>query len=128
MRAERRSCPRHPVDFQLGVTVCNTANGEQEQSFRAHALNLSRNSIEFRCGDGLVSALLRQRELPYTCGLEFSLPWDEHVFMLDGQLVTHRRLSQFRYEVVLMLKHQDEQQENLLDTLLNRKEKGPHSP
>lgn len=121
MRAERRSCPRYHVDFELNVTVRDTNDGEEEQIFRAHALNLSRISIELSCGDGLVSALLRQRELPHTCELEFSLPWDAHVFMLDGQLVTHRRLSQFEYVVVLMLKHQDEQQADLLDTLLSRK-------
>lgn len=124
MRAERRSCPRYPVDFQISVTIHNTDDGEQAQSFTAQALNLSRTSIEFRCGDGLVSVLLGQRELPYTCELELSLPWDEHVFALDGQVVTHRRISQFQYVVALVLKHQDEEQENLLDTLLSQRLRG----
>lgn len=121
MKAERRSCPRYPVNFQIGVTVRSTDSGHQEQSFRAQASNLSRTSIEFKCDHELVSALLKQRELPYTCELEFSLPGNEHVFRLDSQVITHRRTSQFQYVVALMLKHQDAHQENLLDTLLRQR-------
>lgn len=115
MSRERRSYPRYPVDFAVSVLVPADPSAA---AHTAEASNLSRTSIQFSCQAELVTALLRQQSLPYTCELRFRLPWHKHEFRLNAQVVTHRRLSQQQYVLVLLFRHDDEQQELLLDRLL----------
>ncbi len=44
----------------------------------------------------------------------FKLPHHEHVFRLEAQVLTHRRLSQYQYALVVLFRHDDPQQEELL--------------
>jgi hypothetical protein len=114
MSRERRSYPRYPVELSVLVEVPS-----ERCTFRdATASNLSRTSIQFSCHADLVAALLQQQVLPYTCELRFRLPWHKHEFKLKAQVVTHRRLSQQEYVLVLLFRHEDENQELLLDRLL----------
>lgn len=115
MSRERRSYPRYPLEF--AVSVVNPADSAAVVH-AAEASNLSRTSIQFSCQAELVAALLQQQTLPYTCELRFRLPWHKHEFKLKAQVVTHRRLSQQQYVLVLLFRHEDENQELLLDRLL----------
>jgi len=117
MSRERRSCPRYAVDIPVTVLA---EDGPAAGSFAAKALILSRSSIEVRCGDELLAALLRQQVLPHTCTLRFELSWHRYEFNLPAQLVTHRRLSQHQYVLVLLLRHEDKAEELLLDQLLEQ--------
>jgi hypothetical protein len=115
MSRERRSYPRYPVDFVVSVVV------PADPTVTVHvagAANISCTSIQFNCQAELVAALLRQQTLPYTCELQFHLPWHVHEFRLKALVVTHRRLSQQQYVLVLLFRHEDEAQELLLDRLL----------
>jgi len=115
MSYERRSNPRYRVDFTVSVQVtadpCAAVHA-------AEAANLSRTSIQCSCQPELIAALLLQQTLPYTCELQFRLPWHAHEFRLQAQVVTQRRLSQQQYVLVLLFCHEDEAQELLLDRLL----------
>lgn len=121
MKAERRSFPRFTIEFpvQVKVNTVDSNDTANAQNFSAQASNLSRTSIEFSCDDQLVRALLAQQSLPYTCELEFVLPWHARVFRLQAQLVTHRRKSQYLYVLVMLFQHENETQELLLDSLLS---------
>lgn len=119
MSRERRSYPRYPVDFAVSVLV---PTDPAAAAHAAEASNLSRTSVQFSCQAELVAALLRQQALPYTCELRFRLPWHAHEFSLKAQVVTHRRLSQQQYVLVLLFRHEDEAQELLLDQLLGRQQ------
>lgn len=122
MSKERRSYPRYLIDFQVKVTLPADASGDKPQSFVAEASNLSRTSVQFSCTGELVTALLRQQQLPYICDLEFSLPVKDKKFNVPAQLVTHRRVSQLQYVLVLLLRHTDEAQEAVLDKLLHQQQ------
>jgi len=98
------------------------ADGDKPQSFVAEASNLSRTSVQFSCTSELVMSLLRQQQLPYICDLEFSLPVKDKKFNVQAQLVTHRRISQHQYVLVLLLKHTDQAQEEVLDKLLHQQQ------
>ena len=116
MASERRSYPRYPVQCPVEVTLPEDAAGSV---YNSSASNLSRTSIQIECGADLIAALLRQQKLPYMCHLKFTLPWHKkHKFNIDASVVTHRRLSQQHYVLVLLLRHSDEEQETLLDKQL----------
>ena len=115
MSRERRSYPRYPVELETQVTV--PVDGELRH-FTAQATTLSRTSIEISCRADLLQALLRQPELPHVCELSFQVAGHKHVFRLAAQVVTHRRLSQQDYVLVLLFRHTDEAQEMLLERLL----------
>jgi hypothetical protein len=117
MANERRSYPRFPVQCPVEVSL---PDSKAAAVFPATSSNLSRTSIQIECSAELVAALLRQQKLPYTCRLLFTLPWHKHKFQLDAHVVTHRRLSQFHYVLVLVLRHNDPVQEDLLETQLAR--------
>lgn len=119
MSRERRSYPRFTVGFPVKVSL---PDAEDLHGFPAEASNLSRTSIQINCDAELLAALLKQAQLPYSCDLDFDLPWHDHHFKITAQVVTHRRVSQFQYVLVLLLKHDDETQEELLEKLLNREQ------
>ncbi|MGV3590892.1 MAG: hypothetical protein ACO1PZ_04330 [Gammaproteobacteria bacterium] len=114
MAAERRSYPRYPVQCLVTVTLPDDPNAV----FQVKSNSLSRTSIQIECNQDLVAALLRQQKLPYMCHLKFALPSHKHSFALHASVVTHRRLSQQDYVLVLLLRHDNEAQESLLDRQL----------
>ncbi len=120
MASERRSYPRYPMHFPLQATLPDDATGAV---YPVACNNLSRTSIQIECGADLVAALLRQTKLPYICQLKFVLPWFKHSFRIDASVVTHRRLSQTQYVLVLLLRHHDAAEESLLDTQLAKQQK-----
>ncbi len=121
MSRERRSYPRYPVDFSVTATVA--AGTPDALACSVVASNISRTSIQFTCSTELLAALLRQPVLPHTCELAFRLPWHAHEFRLTAQVVTHRRLSQQQYVLVLLFRHEDAAQEELLDQLLGQQQR-----
>ncbi|HEY0963127.1 MAG TPA: hypothetical protein VGE69_12310 [Pseudomonadales bacterium] len=114
MASERRSFPRYLVQCPVIVTLPDDPNA----AFKVKANSLSRTSIQIECNQELITSLLRQQGLPYRCHLTFTLPWHEQNFAVDATVVTHRRLSQQDYVLVLLLRHQDGAQEDLLEQLL----------
>ena len=121
MASERRSFPRYPVQCPVAVTL---PEDETNTVYQANANNLSRTSIQIECNASLIAALLRQQKLPYMCHLEFVLPAQKkHTFNLDASVVTHRRLSQQDYVLVLLLRHFDQNQEAQLDKVLAAQQK-----
>jgi hypothetical protein len=119
MSAERRSFPRYPVKCPVLVTLPDDDTGTVHD---AEVNTLSRTSIQIECSAELIAALLRQTKLPYCCSLQFTLPWYKHKFRLEASVVTHRRLSQQQYVLVLLLRHADLQQESLLENQLTRQQ------
>ena len=121
MATERRSYPRYPVHFPVTVTL---PDDPANTVYQTTANSLSRTSIQIECSAALIAALLRQHKLPYMTYLEFVLPWKQkHTFNIDASVVTHRRLSQNEYVLVLLFRHFDQKQEELLDKLLNAQQK-----
>lgn len=115
MASERRSYPRYPVTCAVEVTLPD----DPTASFQVRSNSISRTSIQIECNQDLITALLRQQGLPYRCHLKFALPWHKHTFSIDASVVTHRRLSQQQYVLVLLLRHSDEAQELMLDKQLS---------
>jgi hypothetical protein len=111
MSTERRSYPRFLVHFPLSISLPNDPDA---RVYSAEAKNLSRTSLAFKCHADLVMALLKQEKLPLTCSLMFKLPHHAHVYRLEAQILTHRRLSQFQYSLVVLFRHNDPAQEELL--------------
>ena len=118
MSKERRAYPRSPVDFPVQVLVPVEAGDPQPLEFPAGASTLSRTSLEIACSAGLIAALLRQCQFPYACRVRFALPGLDGHFDLKGQVVTHRRLSQQQYVLVLLLIHEDADREQALEQAL----------
>lgn len=114
MLQDRRSFPRHTIDCPVEVLLPDAPDTVYAGSCRG----LSRTSIQLECPADLIPAMLRQRTLPYRCTLCFTLPWDAQPFQVAAQLVTHRRLSQQHYRLVLLLRHADSAQEARLERLL----------
>jgi hypothetical protein len=121
MASERRSFPRYPVQCPVAVTL---PEDDTNTVYKANANSLSRTSIQIECDAALIAALLRQTKLPYMSHLEFMLAGQKkHTFNIDASVVTHRRLSQQEYVLVLLFRHFDQKQEGLLDKLLNAQQK-----
>ncbi len=115
MAIERRLYPRFPLTCEVRVTLPE-AGGE----FIAEATHLSRSSIQLNCTPALFTALLKQQRLPYSCGLEFKLPWHKRLFRSEAYMVTHRRLSQMQYVLVLRLPDEDGDQAVWMESLLQQ--------
>jgi hypothetical protein len=114
MAVERRSCPRYQLSCDVLVLLPIGGNHHAETT------HLSRNSIQLVCNAELVIDLLKQQRLPYLCKLEFTLPWYRRRFAIEAQLITQRRMSQQQYSLALLLRHQDQEQANLLAALLEQ--------
>jgi hypothetical protein len=121
MASERRAYPRYPVQSPVTVTLPDDASA----AYLVQSNSLSRTSIQIECQQDLISALLRQQGLPYLCHLQFTLPGHKHTFSVDASVVTHRRLSRQDYVLVLLLRHEDEAQEELLETQLAERSTTP---
>jgi len=121
MNRERRSYQRYPAEFPVQVWVPAHDKDENAVVHEGNASNISRSSIQFSCHAELVAAMLRQRTLPYTCKLAFTLPLQQREFRLAASLVTHRRVSRYRYELALMLLHEDKlQEQELVDYIIGQ--------
>lgn len=115
MSRERRAFPRYPVDFPVQVQVPDEGEQTRVLDFPAGASTLSRTSLEIACSAELIVALLRQRQLPYACRVRFSIPGSAMQFDVRGHVITHRRLSQHQYVLVLLFVHEDANQEQALE-------------
>lgn len=110
MAAERRSCPRYPLDCRVLVSL--PAAGE----FEAVAVNISLVSMQIICNAELVAALQKQQRLPHGCRVRFAQAGCD--FDFDSQVVTYRRLSHQQYVLVLKLRHADDSQQALLGNMI----------
>ena len=119
MSGERRAYSRHSISLNVRVTLPDSE--EPNSFFPAKSSNISLAGMQLACNADLITALVKQPKLPFTCKVEFTLPGQEHPFVLNSQYGTHRRLSQNQYVLVVIFMHDDEQQEALLDTLLASK-------
>src|SRR5690554_1694654 len=102
MASERRSFPRFPIVCPVEVVL---AENGTTTAYNATTANISRTSIQVEGNSTMVGVLLRQQKLPYSCQLVFTLPWHEHKFTIDANVVTMRRTSQHHYVLVMLLKH-----------------------
>lgn len=96
---ERRAFPRYPITFPVKFGL----NGAEDNlKYESECADISRSSIQISCDSELVEALLASDEYPHTATLDFMIPEDKSTFLVAGHVVTHRRLSQNNYYLVLM--------------------------
>ena len=103
MGIERRLHPRYPIACEVRVTLPD--NGGE---FMTKATRLSRSSIQLECETALFTAMLKQQRLPYSCRIEFNLPWHAQGFSFETNLGTHRRTSQQNSVMVLLLRDEEQ--------------------
>lgn len=108
---DRRSFPRYPITFPVAVSL---AGPDGKLKFQAECVNLSRSSIEVSCDSRLVEALLAQEDYPHTAMLDFSMPGDRSVYSAHAQVVTHRRLAQNHYYLVMVFNNFSKGSDELL--------------
>lgn len=96
---ERRVLPRCPID--TGVDVAINSQGAEMQ-FLTNSTNISLRGIELSCDDALIQAILAQKTYPHVCKISFKLPGYAKDFEIQTQVVTHRRLSQHNYQLILL--------------------------
>lgn len=99
MLAERRLHSRYPMTFPLRVGVEGEAGVEV---FECEAVNLSRSTIEIQGDGNIVAAFIAQPDYPHFGELRFTLPGAREELVVSSQLLTHRRLSQHRYQLVFL--------------------------
>ena len=96
---ERRAFPRYPITFPVKFGL----NGAEDNlKYESECVDISRSSIQISCDSELVEALLASDEYPHIATLDFMIPEDKSTFRVAGHVVTHRRLSQNNYYLVLM--------------------------
>lgn len=98
MMTERRLHPRYFLNFPLVVQV--ESRGELKV-FESESVNLSKSAIEIRGDGAMVAAFMAQSAYPHFCELGFRLPGHGEEMVMECQLITHRRLSQHCYQLVL---------------------------
>jgi len=96
---ERRAYPRYSISFPVKFGLNDT---EQDRKYDSECVNISRSSIQISCDSQLVEALLASDEYPHTATLDFTIPEHKSAFRVAGQVVSHRRLSQNHYYLVLV--------------------------
>jgi hypothetical protein len=96
---ERRAFPRYPITFPIIIGI-NTAEGKLQ--FNTECVDVSRSSIQISCESQVIEVLLAQDEYPHTAQMDFRMPGDKSNFSILGQVVTHRRLAQNHYYLVLV--------------------------
>ena len=112
---ERRVLPRCPIDTEVNVSI-NSQGAEMQ--FLTNSANISLRGIELSCDDGLIQAILAQKTYPHICKISFTLPGYVKAFEVQTQVVTHRRLSQHNYQLVLLFTSLSKRaQEKLLNEL-----------
>ena len=58
--------------------------------------------VELACNDDLIQAILAKNTYPHECKIKFKIPGHPKLFEVSSQVVTHRRLSQQNYQLVLL--------------------------
>lgn len=109
-RKERRAFPRYPITFPIKVGL---AGPEGKLQFNAECVDVSRSSIQISCDSHLIEALLAQEDYPHTAQLNFKMP-ERSRFSVFSQVVTHRRLAQNHYYLVLVYTEFHEGSDDLL--------------
>tara|TARA_R110000824_G_scaffold7892_4_gene35875 strand:+ start:107941 stop:108375 length:435 start_codon:yes stop_codon:yes gene_type:complete len=114
-KVERRVLPRCP----LATTVELEINSQGENRlFKTESINISLRGIELACDDALIQAILAQNVYPHACKIKFNMPGHSKMFELKTQVVTHRRLSQHNYQLILVFNDISKRtHEKLLDEL-----------
>jgi hypothetical protein len=95
---ERRAFPRYPITFPVKVGIDGP---EKKHTFNAQCVEISRSSIQISCDSAMVEALLAQDNYPHMADLDFSIP-NGSIFSVFSQVVTHRRLAQNQYYLVMV--------------------------
>lgn len=114
-KIERRVLPRCPLTTTVEVEI--NSQGEN-RLFKTESLNISLRGIELACDDALIEAILAQNVYPHACKITFKMPGQSKAFELKTQVVTHRRLSQHNYQLVLVFNEISKRvHEKLLDEL-----------
>ncbi|MDC0598845.1 PilZ domain-containing protein [Gammaproteobacteria bacterium] len=116
MLAERRILPRYPLEFSVSIFFDLQ---DETKTFDVHSVNISSSSMEISCDEETIQALLAQQRYPQTCKLKFQIPGQEYTFDVESQVVTHRRLSQRQYYLVLSFVDFDDKSSELLQEYLN---------
>jgi hypothetical protein len=112
---ERRVLPRCPLDTDVEVQIYSQS---EKKFFQTQSINISMRGIELACDDDLIQAILAQNTYPHECKIKFKVPGQKKQFALSTQVVTHRRLSQHNYQLVLLFTNINEElHEKLLDVL-----------
>ena len=112
---ERRAFPRYPITFPVTIGL---ENAESNHQFITECVDISRSSIQISCESKLIEVLLAQDEYPHTARLDFRMPGDKSRFKIHTQVVTHRRLAQNQYYLVLVFnKFQEGSDEQLAEDL-----------
>lgn len=112
---ERRVLPRCPIDTDVEVAI-NSQGADMQ--FQTSSTNISLRGIELSCDDALIQAILAQKIYPHVCYIRFKLPGCVKDFEIQTQVVTHRRLSQHNYQLVLLFTSLNKSvQEKLLNEL-----------
>lgn len=96
---ERRTFPRHPVTFPVSIALNSKG---QSLLFKTEAVDISRSSIQISCDSQPIEALLAQEEYPHEARLDFRIPGSDNWYSIHSQVVTHRRLAQNHYYLVLI--------------------------
>lgn len=113
--SERRIVPRCDIDTEVKILI-NSRNRDQE--FTGRSINISLQALALSCDDALIQAILAQNTYPHECEVEFCLAGETKPFRIKTQVVTHRRLSQLQYQLILRFGSLNKSvQEKLLDEL-----------
>lgn len=124
MTVERRLFPRYPLVFPVAIRI---DSHNEPLEYNADSVNISRSSIQISCENGLIDHLLAQDKYPHTCHLSFNIPDQDHFFELEAQVVSHRRLSQSRYYLVLIFPDMPGNDSELLKEYLGLLEAGDYN-
>lgn len=124
MTAERRLSPRYPLIFPVEVHIDSQ---NQPLDFKTSSVNLSISSIEICCDNALIDHLLAQDKYPHTCQLSFKIPDQDNLFKLESQVVSHRRLSQNSYYLVLIFPDLSVEESGLLLEYLSLLQAGDYN-
>lgn len=107
--------PRCPLQTDVEVLIDSQ---DKELLFQTKSINLSLRGIELACDDGLIQAILAQKTYPHMCKISFNLPGYNKALEIKSQVVTHRRLSQHNYQLILLFNKMSKRlQEKLLNEL-----------
>ncbi|MDG2091445.1 MAG: hypothetical protein P8J61_10200 [Gammaproteobacteria bacterium] len=91
---------------------------DTELVFHTNSLNVSLRGIELSCDDGLIQAILAQKAYPHVCKIIFKLSGYSKALEIKTQVVTHRRLSQHNYQLILLFNNMSKRlHEKLLNEL-----------
>lgn len=98
IRLEKRTQPRYEVDFPVSMQINSVP---EFQLLSGAALTVSKTRLEVACDAETVRILREHRKHDYACEVVFPLPGKETDCQLSCEFFGFRRVSQYRYQVVL---------------------------